>query len=639
MKKFVCLLCILVLSSMSCMEAYAGSELSYSVSTTAKVSPDDGTGEDTKPGEEKAIRVLIVGNSFSTTVVSSSVTYSVERPLVELAAAEGRNLEVATLSHGGAKLSYYAGMNENRISYHKELITLLVNEQWDYVIFQEQTTGSIEHFEDLTAPAVEKLQQTVKLFQPQATVLLYMNAAFSDGKTINVNGTPRLLTTGEMELYLAAAFKELEHRFGVEAVMVGMHSYRINTLYPEINMVRNDARHPTYAGYYLAACCFYQRIFGVVPDPLKATLSNCNLTKEELWKISFLPSDSIVLNQKSIMLQQGKTSKLQATVTSRLSDSSQVTYRSFDPSVAAVDAVSGTVKAEKPGNTIVMAQTPDGLQDFCSIIVKQPLSFAKEYYLAGKGDKILIVPQTNQSNLKWSVGNKAVATVDSSTGLVTVKASGKTTITVKNLDDDTDKASYVLYVNCDTPTGVKVSSTGNPTATAKFGNLKVTWDAVERASSYEIYRSTTKNGTYQLIGTSKKASYTDKTAAVNKYYHYKIVAKNSYSYCASSMSGSARGIILKAPTLKVKLTSSKYAKLTWKKNTRATGYIIYSSTKKNSGYKEIARITSKSKTSYTDKSVKIKKNVKRYYRIRAYRTLDKTVFNGIRSQKIGAVGK
>ena len=421
--------------------------------------------------------------------------------------------------------------------------------------------------------------------------------------------------------------------------MVGMHSYRINTLYPEINMVRNDARHPTYAGYYLAACCFYQRIFGVVPDPLKATLSNCNLTKEELWKISFLPSDSIVLNQKSIMLQQGKTSKLQATVTSRLSDSSQVTYKSFDPSVAAVDAVSGTVKAEKPGNTIVMAQTPDGLQDFCSIIVKQPLSFAKEYYLAGKGDKILIVPQTNQSNLKWSVGNKAVATVDSSTGLVTVKASGKTTITVKNLDDDTDKASYVLYVNCDTPTGVKVSSTGNPTATAKFGNLKVTWDAVERASSYEIYRSTTKNGTYQLIGTSKKASYTDKTAAMNKYYHYKIVAKNSYSYCASSMSGSARGIILKAPTLKVKLTSSKYAKLTWKKNTRATGYIIYSSTKKNSGYKEIARITSKSKTSYTDKSVKIKKNVKRYYRIRAYRTLDKTVFNGIRSQKIGAIGK
>lgn len=626
MKKFVCLLCILVLSSMSCMEAYAGSEVSYSISTTTSMlSPDDGT--------EEAIRVLIVGNSFSRSQISSSVTYSVEQPLVELAVAEGRNLEVATLVHGGAKLSYYAGMNEKYISYYRELVTLLVDGHWDYVIFQEQTTGSIEHFEDLTAPAVEKLQHEVKLFQPQATMLLYMNAAFSDGKPIDVNGTPRLLTTGEMELYLAAAFKELEHRFGVEAVMVGMHSYRINTLYPEINMVRNDDRHPTYAGYYLAACCFYEKIFGEVPDPLKATLSNCNLTKEELWKISFLPADSIVLDKKNVILKQGKTSKLQATVTSRLSDSSQVTYKSFDPSVAAVDAVSGTVTAEKPGNTIVMAETPDGLQDFCSIIVKQPLSFAKEYYLAGKGDKILIVPQTNQSNLKWSVGNKAVATVDSSTGLVTVKASGKTTITVMNQDDNADLASYVLYVTCDTPTDVKVSSTGNPAATAKYGSLKVTWNAVDRASGYEIYRSTTKYGKYQLIGTSKKNYFIDKTAAVNKYYHYKVVAKNAYQYCKSPMSGSARGIILKAPTLKVKLTSNKYAELTWKKNTRATGYIVYSSAKKYSGYKEIARITSKSTTTFTDKSVKIKKNVKRYYKIRAYRTLDKTVFNGIKSQK------
>ena len=629
MKKFICLLCVLVLSSMGCMEVYAGSELTFS-STAAMVSPDDGT----NPGTGEAVRVLIVGNSFSRTPVSTTVTYSVEKPLVELAAGENRSLEVTTLAHGGSRLSYYAGMNEKYGSYYRELLTLLVDGHWDYVIFQEQTTGPIEHFEDLVAPAVERLQYTVKLFQPEATVLLYMNAAFSNGKKIDVNGTSRPLTTGEMELYLAAAFKELEHRFGVEAVMVGMHSYRINTLYPEINMLRNDSWHPTYAGYYLAACCFYQRIFGVVPDPLKADLSNCNLTKEELWKISFLPADSIVMDKKNVILKQGETSTLHATVTSRLSDTSLVTYKSLNPDVAAVDAVTGTVRAEKPGNAIVMAETPDGLQDFCSIIINQPLSFAKEYYLAGKGDKILIVPQTNHDNLKWSVGNKAVATVDASTGLVTVKASGKTTVTVKNQDDGTDTASYVLYVTCDTPTGVKVSSTGNPAATAKYGSLKVTWNAVDRASGYDIYRSTAKNGTYQWVGTSKKASFTDKTAAVNKYYYYKVVAKNSYSYCTSPMSGSARGIILKAPTLKVKLTSQKYAKLTWKKNTRASGYIIYSSAKKNSGYKEIARITSKSKTTFTDKSVKIKKNVKRYYRIRAYRTLDKKMFNGIKSQKI-----
>ncbi len=634
MKKFVCLLCVLILSSMGCMEVYAGSELTFSSTADLMVSPDDGT----KPGTEKTTRVLIVGNSFSRTPVSTTVTYSVEKPLVELAAGEGRSMEVTTLAHGGAKLSYYAGMNESYSSYYKELVTLLVDGDWDYVIFQEQTTGPIEHFEDLMAPAVERLQHMVKLFQPEATMLLYMNAAFSDGKKIDVNGTPKLLTTGEMELYLAAAFKELEHRYGVEAVMVGMHSYRINLLYPEINLVRNDARHPTYAGYYLAACCFYNRIFGTLPNPLKANLTNCNITNDQLMEISFLPADSIVLDKKEISLQEGKTSQLQAKVTRRTPEAAAVTYQSFNPSVASVDPITGEVKAVGPGNTIVCAATPDGLQDFCSIIVKQPLSFAKEYYLAGKGDKILILPQTNQTNLKWSVGNKAVATVDASTGLVTVKASGKTTITVKNKDDSTDTASYVLYVTCDTPTGIKVSSTGNPASDSKFGNLKVTWNAVDRASGYDIYRATTKNGTYQWIGTSSKASYTDKTAAVNKYYNYKIVAKNAYSECSSPMSVSARGIILKAPTVKVSLTSKKYTKLTWKKNTRATGYIIYSSAKKNSGYKEIARITSKSKTTYTDKSVKIKKNVKRYYRVKAYRVLDKNEYSGIKSQKMKISG-
>lgn len=213
MKKFVCLLCVLILSSMGCMEVYAGSELTFSSTADLMVSPDDGT----KPGTEKTTRVLIVGNSFSRTPVSTTVTYSVEKPLVELAAGEGRSMEVTTLAHGGAKLSYYAGMNESYSSYYKELVTLLVDGDWDYVIFQEQTTGPIEHFEDLMAPAVERLQHMVKLFQPEATMLLYMNAAFSDGKKIDVNGTPKLLTTGEMELYLAAAFKELEHRYGVEA--------------------------------------------------------------------------------------------------------------------------------------------------------------------------------------------------------------------------------------------------------------------------------------------------------------------------------------------------------------------------------------------------------------------------------------
>ena len=154
------------------------------------------------------------------------------------------------------------------------------------------------------------------------------------------------------------------------------------------------------------------------------------------------------------------------------------------------------------------------------------------------------------------------------------------------------------------------------------------------ASSYGIYRSTTKNGPYSLIGTSKKRNYVDKTAKVNTYYFYKIAANNAHEYCTSSLSMNTRGITLKAPALTVKRLKNGQAKLSWKKNPKATGYVIYASSKKNSGFKEIVRTTSKNKITYTDKSLKKKKI--RYYRIRAYKVLDGKIFYGVRTKSVKA---
>lgn len=618
MKKIVCFICILLLVCTANAEAYAG----YSVDT---VSGDD--------AKEDLVRVLIVGNSFSWSE-SGGITYSIEQPLMELAAGEGHNLEVKTLAHGSARLSYYSEGTESHSSYHRELLTFLLDGTWDYVIFQEQTSRSIEHFESSTLPAVESLRDMVKVFQPQAKMLLYMNAGYSDGKLINVGGTDRLLTTGQMELYLAAAFSELQNRSGVEAIMVGMHSYRVNLLYPEINMVRKDGRHPTQAGYYLAACCFYYRIYGTIPKPLKAPLSDYAMAGWELESLAGLSADSLVLNKRELVLKEGRTARLQATVSNHLPQYNRVTYKSFSSGVASVDPFTGIVKANKGGSALILATTPDGLQAFCSVTVKIPLSFSRSYYLAGKGDKIHIIPQTNQENLRWSSSKKGVATVGASTGIVTVKDTGRAVITVVNEDDPSEKASYTLYVECDKPQNIKVNSTGSPAANAQYGNIKVSWKAVDKASGYQIYRSTSKNGKYELIGSSKTSSYTDKHAAVNKYYYYKVAAKNAYQYCTSPLSSSARGIIPKAAAFKVKRTKAGNAKLTWKANAKASGYIIYRSNKKNSGYRQIARITSKSTTSFVDKSVKVtrKKKINRYYRIKAYTSLNQKIFYGVKSQ-------
>lgn len=77
------------------------------------------------------------------------------------------------------------------------------------------------------------------------------------------------------------------------------------------------------------------------------------------------------------------------------------------------------------------------------------------------------------------------------------------------------------------------------------------------------------------------------------------------------------------PAGKVKIKSykktKKTIKLRWSKlSTPVSGYMIYRSTKKSSGYKKIKTVSSK-KSSYTDK--KLKKGKTYYYKIRPYRNV------------------
>ena len=56
------------------------------------------------------------------------------------------------------------------------------------------------------------------------------------------------------------------------------------------------------------------------------------------------------------------------------------------------------------------------------------------------------------------------------------------------------------------------------------GKPKLSWKPVEGAVKYEVYRSTSKSGTYTKITTTSSASYTDKSATKSKTYYYKVRA-------------------------------------------------------------------------------------------------------------------
>ena len=75
-------------------------------------------------------------------------------------------------------------------------------------------------------------------------------------------------------------------------------------------------------------------------------------------------------------------------------------------------------------------------------------------------------------------------------------------------------ASYVHVIG--TP---KISSAANTAA----GTVTLKWKYVSMAKSYVVYRSTSKNGKYVKLGTSKKPVFEDKKAAKGKTYYYKVI--------------------------------------------------------------------------------------------------------------------
>ncbi len=222
----------------------------------------------------------------------------------------------------------------------------------------------------------------------------------------------------------------------------------------------------------------------------------------------------------------------------------------------------------------------------------------------GKTSQITVTDNTGE--ITYSSDNTSVATVNSS-GKITAKAAGTATITVK--EDDIKLISYTVTVSLAAPT---ISSVKNTTS-----GIKVTWGAVSGATSYIIYRSTSKSGTYSKVGTSTSTSFTNKTSGTNKIsanktYYYKVVATDGTNKSSKSSASSAIKF-LKASVSKLTNTSSG-VKITWSKVTGASGYYVYR------GSTKIKTISSGSTVSYTDTSVK-SKNAKKYtYHVVPYYT-------------------
>ena len=164
---------------------------------------------------------------------------------------------------------------------------------------------------------------------------------------------------------------------------------------------------------------------------------------------------------------------------------------------------------------------------------------------------------------------------------------------------------------------------------ATSGKPMLTWNAVEGATSYRIYRSTSKGSGYSLLGTTTATSYTNTGAKAGTTYYYRVKACNDagLSPYSNIVSGKVKTVTPKpsAPVVKIgnSATSGK-PMLTWNAVSGATSYKVYRATSQNGTYSLLGTVTA---TSYTNTGAKA--GTTYYYKVKAVNSAGESAYSNI----------
>ena len=159
--------------------------------------------------------------------------------------------------------------------------------------------------------------------------------------------------------------------------------------------------------------------------------------------------------------------------------------------------------------------------------------------------------------------------------------------------------------------------------------LALTYAIDKLGSQYSVYNARTGESTYSKDTYSKNAyssvynTHVKGTTKLSSFKKYKLSDKSAFNkYKKSSKKSKTPG---KVSISSVKRAGSGKLKISWKKTSNTSGYQIYRSTRKSSGYKKIKTVSGKT-TSYTNS--RLKNGKKYYYKIRAYKKSGKKTTYG-----------
>ena len=157
---------------------------------------------------------------------------------------------------------------------------------------------------------------------------------------------------------------------------------------------------------------------------------------------------------------------------------------------------------------------------------------------------------------------------------------------------------------------------------SSYNTVKIGWNKVEGAQFYQVYRSTSTNGKYALLGTydENTSSSVSRALACGTTYYYKVRAyrwsggERVFSNFSSIVNATPR---LSTPSnVKANPQTSSTIKISWNKAEGISYYQVYRATSRNGKYALLGTYDSNTSSSI---SRSLKKNTTYYYKVRGYR--------------------
>lgn len=204
-------------------------------------------------GQSQTRRVLFLGNSYT-------YVNNLPKIIADIAISMGDTLIYDSNTPGGQNLGGHL-QDSNSINKIK-------SGNLDYVILQEQSMRPSQPDDWVTAttfPWAHKLDSIINLYnQPCGETMFYMTWGYKNGNTDYCDTYPwwpYKCTYEVMDSLTNLRYRMMADSNNAVLAPVGAVWHYIRQTFPLINLYQSDGSHPSVAGSYAAACCFYTALF------------------------------------------------------------------------------------------------------------------------------------------------------------------------------------------------------------------------------------------------------------------------------------------------------------------------------------------------------------------------------------------